>query len=137
MKRIFLLALCAALVLPLAAQDLPAATPADAGYALGMLMGTNIKAAGLEIGFDDYLAGLKDAMAGGETRFSPAQAQAIIQAAVSLVQAKKAEENLAAGLAFLAANKDKPGVTATASGLQYEVLTMATETCPRPRTWSP
>ncbi len=38
----------------------------------------------------------------------------------------KAEANLKAGEEFLAANKNKPGVTALPSGLQYEVLTEGT-----------
>jgi FKBP-type peptidyl-prolyl cis-trans isomerase FklB len=36
---------------------------------------------------------------------------------------EKAAANLKAGEDFLAANKDKPGVTALPSGLQYEVIT--------------
>jgi FKBP-type peptidyl-prolyl cis-trans isomerase FklB len=40
------------------------------------------------------------------------------------MRAEKAVANLAEGQAFLAANKEKAGVTETASGLQYEVLTM-------------
>ena len=36
---------------------------------------------------------------------------------------EKAQANLKAGEDFLAANKQKPGVTELASGLQYEVLT--------------
>ena len=38
----------------------------------------------------------------------------------------KAEVNLKAGQDFLAANKEKPGVTALPSGLQYEVITEGT-----------
>lgn len=49
-------------------------------------------------------------------------------AAEQLAQAKaqKAAGNLLAGQEFLAANKNKPGVTELASGLQYEVLTEGT-----------
>jgi FKBP-type peptidyl-prolyl cis-trans isomerase FklB len=36
---------------------------------------------------------------------------------------EKASANLKAGQEFLAANKQKPGVTALPSGLQYEVIT--------------
>jgi FKBP-type peptidyl-prolyl cis-trans isomerase FklB len=39
---------------------------------------------------------------------------------------EKAAANLKAGQDFLAANKDKPGVTALPSGLQYEVITEGT-----------
>ncbi|MFL9482960.1 FKBP-type peptidyl-prolyl cis-trans isomerase [Chitinophagaceae bacterium LWZ2-11] len=39
------------------------------------------------------------------------------------MKAEKSAANLQAGQDFLAANKDKPGVTELPSGLQYEVLT--------------
>jgi FKBP-type peptidyl-prolyl cis-trans isomerase FklB len=39
---------------------------------------------------------------------------------------EKASANLKAGQEFLAANKQKPGVTALPSGLQYEVITEGT-----------
>lgn len=38
------------------------------------------------------------------------------------MKTEKAEANLKAGQEFLAANKQKPGVVETPSGLQYEVL---------------
>lgn len=40
------------------------------------------------------------------------------------INAEKAAANLKTGLDFLAANKNKEGVTELASGLQYEVLVM-------------
>jgi FKBP-type peptidyl-prolyl cis-trans isomerase FklB len=43
----------------------------------------------------------------------------------------KAAENLKAGQEFLAANKQKPGVTELPSGLQYEVLTEGTGAQPK------
>ena len=36
---------------------------------------------------------------------------------------EKAQQNLKAGQEFLAANKNKPGVTELPSGLQYEIIT--------------
>ncbi len=48
------------------------------------------------------------------------------------MKSDKAEGNLKAGLDFLAANKAKPGITETASGLQYEVLTEGTGPKPTP-----
>lgn len=49
-------------------------------------------------------------------------------AAEQLAQARaqKANANLLAGQEFLAANKNKPGITELPSGLQYEVLTEGT-----------
>ena len=42
------------------------------------------------------------------------------------MKADKAESNLKAGQEFLAANKQKSGVTELASGLQYEIITAGT-----------
>jgi FKBP-type peptidyl-prolyl cis-trans isomerase FklB len=42
---------------------------------------------------------------------------------MSIFKNEKASANLKAGQDFLAANKQKPGVTALPSGLQYEVIT--------------
>jgi len=42
------------------------------------------------------------------------------------VNANKASKEKKEGNAFLAANKKKPGIVTTASGLQYEVVTLGT-----------
>jgi len=42
------------------------------------------------------------------------------------IKGEKAAANLKAGQEYLAGNKLKPGVTETASGLQYEVITQGT-----------
>ncbi len=47
--------------------------------------------------------------------------------AVQARQAKKAEANLAAGVAFLEKNAKRKEVTTTASGLQYEVINKGTD----------
>lgn len=39
------------------------------------------------------------------------------------MKTEKAESNLKAGQEFLAANKQKPGITELPSGLQYEIIT--------------
>jgi len=49
----------------------------------------------------------------------------------SLASAKSAEENKAAGLAFLEENAKKPGVVTTASGLQYLVISEGTGKQPK------
>jgi FKBP-type peptidyl-prolyl cis-trans isomerase len=48
------------------------------------------------------------------------------------MKSDKSEANLKAGQEFLAKNKQKPGVTETASGLQYEVITEGTGPKPTP-----
>jgi len=52
---------------------------------------------------------------------------------LAAMKAEKSEANLKAGQDFLAANKLREGVTETASGLQYEVLTMGTGEKPTAR----
>lgn len=122
-----------ALALPLAAQAPAPAdqAAADTSYSLGMYMAESIKNAGLDVAPQDFLAGLTDTLSGKATRLTQAQAEALIQAAVTAVQAKKAEAVLAEGQAFLDANKAKPGVKVTASGLQYEVITLGSGPLPK------
>jgi FKBP-type peptidyl-prolyl cis-trans isomerase FkpA len=71
------------------------------------------------------------ALAGKPTGMTDAEAKAVgaefgqaMQTKMAARQAKLAEENLAKGKAFLAANKTKPGVrtSESGSGLQYQVL---------------
>lgn len=132
MKRttIAVLAFALAAALPLAAQTEAAAPAGDPSYALGMLLAGNIKSAGLAVNYDDFLSGMKDVLEGSGGKLTEAQAQAVVQAAVQAASARKAGESQARGLAFLAANRDKPGVTVTASGLQYEVLSLGTGAMP-------
>ena len=132
MKRtIFIvLAFALAIALPLSAQAEPATPAGDPSYALGMLLAGNIKSAGLTINYDVFMAAMKDVLEGSGAKLTDAQAQAIVQAAVQAVSARKAGESQARGLAFLAANRDRPGVKVTASGLQYEVLSLGTGAMP-------
>lgn len=134
MKKLVSIALAAILALPVLAQAQGAAPAAaqsdDPSYALGMLLAGNIKSAGLVINYDVFLAGMKDVLEGSGGKLTEAQAQAAVQAAVQAASARKAGESQAKGLAFLAANRDRPGVKVTASGLQYEVLSLGTGAMP-------
>jgi len=140
MKKIISIALAAILALPLLAQSqgaapsgAPAPTAPSTGspsYALGMLLAGNIKSADIVINYEDFLAGMKDVLEGSGGKLTEAQAQAVVQAAVNAAAAKKADTNMARGQAFLAANRSKPGVKVTASGLQYEVLSLGTGAMP-------
>jgi FKBP-type peptidyl-prolyl cis-trans isomerase len=103
---------------PIMAQGQP-----DISYSLGMLIGGNLKSSGLEISPEAFMEGLKDVLGGKATKYTDAQAQAAVQASLQAVAAKKGAENLAAGKAFLEGNLKKTGILATASGLQYQVLT--------------
>jgi FKBP-type peptidyl-prolyl cis-trans isomerase FklB len=53
-------------------------------------------------------------------------ARTFIMSFINDREAEKSKDYIAMNEAFLAANKAKPGVTTTASGLQYEVIKMGT-----------
>lgn len=77
--------------------------------------------------------GLLDALNGVEMPYSNEEMQDAFQEINNRMQAKEAEQSktLAAdGEAFLAENAKKTGVTVTASGLQYEVITQGTGAIP-------
>ena len=77
--------------------------------------------------------GVMDALNGVDMPYSNEQMQAAFEAINAQMQAKEAEKSktlAAAGEAFLAENAKKAGVTVTASGLQYEVITQGTGAVP-------
>lgn len=99
-------------------------------YALGMSMGHNFKASGIEkINSADFAAGVAAVYEGAEPRLSYDDAKAIIREYFTALEAKQQEAakemaavNAAAGEAFLAENGKRAEVKTTPSGLQYEVL---------------
>ncbi len=102
-------------------------------YMVGMDVGRSLAQIKDEIDVDVLVQGIKDSIAGGATKLNDEQANEVKQAFMQRMQAKAMEERTAAaatnrseGEAFLAANKDKPGIRATDSGLQYQVLTQGT-----------
>lgn len=71
------------------------------------------------------IRGIRDSIAGKEMAVSHADAQAAdqeLQARMQAHQTAASAQARSAGEAFLEANKAKPGIVATASGLQYEIL---------------
>ncbi len=74
---------------------------------------------------DAIIAGITDAFAGQPSRVSEAELTASFKVIRDIMQAEaaaKAEAAAGAGLAFLAENAKRDGITVLASGLQYEVL---------------
>jgi FKBP-type peptidyl-prolyl cis-trans isomerase len=100
-------------------------------YAIGVVNGRNMKQNETDIDVNMMSSGMKDAMgASGKTQLSDEQIQRLLsdfqQEAMQRQQSKtmkKADENKKKGEEFLAANKTKPGVMTTTTGLQYKVLT--------------
>ncbi|MCW8109019.1 FKBP-type peptidyl-prolyl cis-trans isomerase [Alteromonas ponticola] len=104
-------------------------------YAMGASMGLFVdnrakqqKEMGEEMDQDALMQGFKDAL-NDSLKFSTQEIQQFAQEGEQSLRAKqqeiatkKAEENIAAGEAYLAQNAKKEGVKTTDSGLQYEVL---------------
>ncbi len=93
-------------------------------YAIGILDGnffktqglSNISPAALGQGFNDVIK--------GNTLFSAEQADQIVRTELQKNSRKKIQPAIEEGNRFLAENAKRPGVKKTASGLQYEVITM-------------
>ncbi len=66
---------------------------------------------------------IKDMFEGNELKYSQEEADGIIQKYLQSAMEQKFDANKGAGDAFLVENAKREGVQATASGLQYEVIT--------------
>ncbi|MEN8122089.1 MAG: FKBP-type peptidyl-prolyl cis-trans isomerase [Bacteroidota bacterium] len=93
-------------------------------YALGVVIGKNIKRDGLDkINIQTLASGMTQAMGGDSTLISAEDGQAKLQAFFQKLQIQKLQTNKEEGEKFLADNKTKDGVVTTESGLQYKVIT--------------
>jgi FKBP-type peptidyl-prolyl cis-trans isomerase FklB len=106
-------------------------------YIIGTQIGGNLKKAEIDVNLELLIQGLRDTLEGKEPALSEAEMQKVYSAwqqkmrAEQLARQKKlAAENLAAGTAFLEANKAKEGVKVLPSGLQYKVITEGTGNTP-------
>ena len=99
-------------------------------YALGMSLGQNLQASGVDsLEFDDFLSGVKVIFSGEDPQVSVEYGNQILQTFFDKKEKEKEEaekrerkKNLTAGREFLKKNAEEPGVTVTASGLQYKVI---------------
>ncbi len=98
-------------------------------YMIGMDIGKSIAPVKEEIDVDTLVEALKTVMKDGKLLLTDEQAKQVGQAFGEHMMAKQAAErevavkkNLEEGAKFLAANKTKPNVVTTASGLQYQIL---------------
>ena len=99
-------------------------------YALGLSMGNNFRASGIEkINVQDFADGVAAVFYGSEPKMSYDEAKAEIQKFFTELEAKQqkaaaamAEVNEKAGNEFLAENAKRAEVKTTESGLQYEIL---------------
>ena len=106
-------------------------------YIIGTQIAGNFKSQSIDVNLDSLMLGLKDALEGKKLVLSQSEMKQVYtswqQKMRAKQAAKKAEEaakNLAAGTAFLEANKAKEGVKVLPSGLQYKVITEGTGNTP-------
>jgi FKBP-type peptidyl-prolyl cis-trans isomerase FkpA len=98
-------------------------------YMIGMDLGKSLEPVKDEIDLETMNRALKATLAGDKPLMTEEQAQKVRESFAQKMQAQQiaemmaeAKENQAKGQAFLAENAKKPGVQATASGLQYQVI---------------
>lgn len=139
MKRT-LLAAALMVSLPALAADKPYSKDEDkAAYSIGYFTGKS-NAQHLEsLNVDAYVAGFRDAYAKKTPALTEEDMKATLEAFKQKLSAeafakaeKEASANKKKSADFLAENAKKVGVTTTASGLQYEVLTQGTGPKPKP-----
>ena len=107
-------------------------------YMIGMAMAKQLETAKDDVDVDTIAKAIKASLAGQKLLLTDQQAAEIAQSFSQKMQAKQiakmmadARTNLAAGEAFLAKNAKAPGVKATPSGLQYQVITEGTGAKPK------
>ncbi|MEM7428565.1 MAG: FKBP-type peptidyl-prolyl cis-trans isomerase [Pseudomonadota bacterium] len=104
------------------------------GYTLGIQMGEQVAQQfgpfKQEADLEAFLLGLRDALTDTDSRMSPEQISEVIkswQAGQADRTRKRAEDATKRGDAYREANKSKPGVKVTDSGIQYKVLNSGAE----------
>ena len=102
-------------------------------YCVGMSMGGSLMQQDLgELSPEIIAEAISDIFSGKELKFTPQQANDIIQQFVSEQGAVKYGKNKEAGEVFLKENGMRKDVTVTASGLQYEVINEGEGAIPGP-----
>jgi FKBP-type peptidyl-prolyl cis-trans isomerase len=94
----------------------------DISYAYGLIIGSDLKDAGIEFDYTALGQGLRAAIEGQDARMSLEEAISLVQRAYQDAMERKAEENRVKEAQFFEENGKRRGVITTASGLQYEVI---------------
>lgn len=123
---------------PNAAVSNPLSSPqGQTSYALGMNIGSSLRADGIAIDGNAFLKGVQDALANAKPALSEQEMSGLLSQLQSDIRSRRIEKqaqaaaaNRSLGEAFLKANGVKPGVKILASGLQYQVVTVGTGPVP-------
>lgn len=95
----------------------------DISYAIGLSIASNLKNSGVEsLDIEYFTKGLKAILNNEEITMSPEETNEILNAYFEGLHKKAESANSESGKAYLAENKNKPGVIELPSGLQYVVL---------------
>ncbi|GHT63479.1 peptidyl-prolyl cis-trans isomerase [Spirochaetia bacterium] len=94
----------------------------NVSYAFGLVLGSDLRQTGLEFDYDAFTEGFRTSVEGQEPRYTFDEAVQVVQAAFQASMARQAEENRAREAKYLTENGKRDGVSTTASGLQYEVI---------------
>jgi len=94
----------------------------EGSYALGVVMGMDLMMGGIFPEMGEFIRGMQNMFRGESRHASPEEAFAVFQSAHMAIMERRNEINRGLEAEFLAENAARPGVTVTASGLQYEVL---------------
>jgi len=103
-------------------------------YTIGSNIGKNFKGQSINIDMKAFIKGIEDGIAGGKLLMTEAEMRDVMTAFQKEMMAKQSEagdKNQKDGEAFLAANKQKPGVITLPSGLQYKVIKEGTGAKPK------
>ena len=98
-------------------------------YAVGLNLGRGIHKEAVDVDPEILARGLRDGLSDAKPQMTDEEVQATltelqkqVTAHQQEVRQQATEKNKKAGEAFLAANKDKPGVVTLPSGLQYKII---------------
>ncbi|KGP62593.1 membrane protein [Legionella norrlandica] len=98
-------------------------------YSIGADLGKNFKNQGIDVNPEALAKGMQDAMGGSQLALTDQQMKDVLNKFQKDLMAKrtaefnkKADENKVKGENFLTENKNKPGVVALPSGLQYKII---------------
>lgn len=101
-------------------------------YALGMVIGHNLKGMGVKnLNQDDFGKAMNDVLTNQTTSLTDQEAQKIVGDFLQKQQEEATREICEEGERFLAENAKKEGVVVLPSGLQYTVLTEGTGAQPK------
>lgn len=102
-------------------------------YALGVETGKSFKIHGIDLNATAFSQGLQDALSGNQTLMTNDEISQTLKTfqrnTSSKIQAQlkqNGQKNQQFGSSFLDANKERPGVITTRSGLQYKIITPGT-----------